>query len=460
MNSPGILRRLNDSAEVWSWAFNFFRLASGVLLLPLLLHSLSTPDLGIYYVFLGLTALVPILDNAFSFNIGRFVGYAMGGASELLPLGMHSTKTGGTPNHRLVWELLLASRALYLRLAFGTSLLLSLVMWGVVRIRVQETGDPHWTWIAAFLTVLAAGIEVYSNWWNALLRGMNEVSHSARISTITYGTKLILSCALLLAGLGLVAIPIAAICSAGLLRQLSKSRCLSILPADSRPKEARYSIDLMAKLWPNSWRVGLQLLSGYLAMNGMAILCLEHLGLQANARFGLSWQIMTIAQGMSAVWTQVSWPRVNQLRTNGMISDICLLLRPRLWKQMVTYAILAAGLIILGQPILTLLDSGKQLLPSTLLVLLLLNGFLELHFSFWTVLLTTENHVPSLKATVVTNLFALTLGAWLLVVRSSGMEALVIAPLIAGCAFNYWYWPKRGASSLKTSWLSFLVTAR
>ena len=58
----GIFTRLNNSAVVWSWAFNGFRLASGLFLLPLLLRKLPTEDLGMYYVFLRLIALTMIID--------------------------------------------------------------------------------------------------------------------------------------------------------------------------------------------------------------------------------------------------------------------------------------------------------------------------------------------------------------------------------------------------------------
>jgi hypothetical protein len=60
-----LINRTYNSAVAWSWVMNGLRLASGVLLLPLLLHYLNEADFGMYFVFLHLGALVPILDFGF-----------------------------------------------------------------------------------------------------------------------------------------------------------------------------------------------------------------------------------------------------------------------------------------------------------------------------------------------------------------------------------------------------------
>ena len=89
-----MINRLYNSAVVWSWVFNGIRLVSGLVLLPLVLHELSTADLGMYYVLLSLVALAPIIDFGFGPTMGRFVSYAMGGAETL---HAHGPPTPGKP---------------------------------------------------------------------------------------------------------------------------------------------------------------------------------------------------------------------------------------------------------------------------------------------------------------------------------------------------------------------------
>src|SRR2546423_6153108 len=60
-------RRIWNSAVFWTWIYNGVRLASGVLLLlPLLNRYLSKEDFGMYWHFIYMVALVPLLDATFS----------------------------------------------------------------------------------------------------------------------------------------------------------------------------------------------------------------------------------------------------------------------------------------------------------------------------------------------------------------------------------------------------------
>src|SRR5258708_37670948 len=106
-------KRVFNSAVAWLWVFNFLRLASGLILLPLVLRKFSTADLGMYYVLLSLSALVPLVDFGFGPTIGRFVGYAMGGAASFQTHGLAKAGNSSAPNYTLLWQLLFSSRALY-----------------------------------------------------------------------------------------------------------------------------------------------------------------------------------------------------------------------------------------------------------------------------------------------------------------------------------------------------------
>src|SRR6516162_11073522 len=138
---PMIFNRLARSALVWQWCFNGFRLGFGLLLLPLVLHKLSSADLGMYYVLLSLAALVPVIDFGFGGTIGRFVSYAFGGADNLQAQGMGAPATSSEPNFPLLWQLLQATRILYRYLSLVVFVVLGL--WGTytVELRIHETSS-------------------------------------------------------------------------------------------------------------------------------------------------------------------------------------------------------------------------------------------------------------------------------------------------------------------------------
>src|SRR6516162_6704037 len=99
MTILGIYKRFINTAVFWSWIFNFIRLAYGIILLPLVLHKLSTADLGMYYVLLSLAALAQLVDFGFGETIGRFITYAMGGAREIKAQGLPKPGDSHSPNY-------------------------------------------------------------------------------------------------------------------------------------------------------------------------------------------------------------------------------------------------------------------------------------------------------------------------------------------------------------------------
>ena len=161
---------------------------------------------------------------------------------------------------------------------------------------------------------------------------------------------------------------------------------------------------LLGVLWPNSWRAGLQFLSGYLVSIVNAFLCTKIFKLSGYADYGLSVQVAGIVSGMAAVWTAVKWPLVGQYRTQQNYEALRRVLWPRVWLQAGTFILLAVAAGWLGPVLLKWHGSGKQLLPLEWFTLLLLASFMDLQFSFWTTLLSTENRIPSLWPTVITNL--------------------------------------------------------
>ena len=224
-----IYKRLANSAVFWSWIFNFVRLASGIILLPLVLHKLSTADLGMYYVLLSLAALSQLVDFGFGSTIGRFINYAMGGAREIQARGLPKPGNSETPNYTLLWELLATTRLIYRCLTLAVLIIVG--TWGtyLVELRIHETSSVLITRLAWMVTLAGTMFEIYANWWCLYLRSMNEVLAESRITVLVIVTRLAVAAGLLCAGAGLLSLPIATVLSDGLQRWLARSRCLALL---------------------------------------------------------------------------------------------------------------------------------------------------------------------------------------------------------------------------------------
>jgi O-antigen/teichoic acid export membrane protein len=450
-----MLKRLDNSAVVWSWVFNGIRLVSGLLLLPLVLRELSTADLGMYYVFLSLVALAPIIDFGFGPTMGRFVSYAMGGAETLHAHGPPTPGKTGTPNYELLWQLLHTTRTLYRYLALA--ILVIMGIWGtwLVELRIQETSSLLITRLAWAITLASAVFDIYWNWWSNYLLGLNEVRAAARIGALAMAVKFVLAAALLSGGAGLLSVPIATLFSSALQRWLARRRCLARLQGHPPPAEVDVKKYLRI-LWPNSWRMGVQYVSGYLTINANTAICLAVFGLTANARYGLSVQIMGIAAGMAGVWTTTKFPMIGQCYARHDHAQLRRILWPRVWLQTITFLLLAGAGVLLGPALLKGFGSHKEMLPLAWLLALMLYSFLDMQFTTWGTLIAMGNRLTYLWPTVATNIFSLILSLALVRFTTLGLGALVLGPLLAGTVFNYWYWPMFAARGIETTLFRFL----
>lgn len=466
--------RLLHSPVLWSWAFQGLRVASGLILLPLVLRPeiMGGNDLGMYWVFMELSSLVILFDFGFSPSVGRNVSYAMAGATHLKAEGLVDTPAGGQPNRALLWQLLHSTQRLFLVLSLAALVVIGIVGSLTVASRVQETSHPELTWTAWALVLGASVLEIYAGWWNTYLRGLNQVLPSARIAAIAYALRLVLASGFLIAGWGLMALPVAGLISSTVHRSFSKRRCLAFLGAAPAtvPSES-----LLAVLWPNSWRTGLQFLSVYLATRANTLICSHYLGLNVTSSYGLTAQVTQLISSMALVWCSVKWPLVGQLGKLQNTEALRKLLWPRLWMQTLTFLVLALAAVPIGPLALEFLRSERQLLPTGMFLGMLAYGFFETQFVFWTTLLSlVRNRIPSLWPTVITNVTTILLvfllfrrlgvapsdpndiSEWL----RQGLSILTFTPLAVAALFNFWFWPILGARELRTRWLRFMVTGK
>ena len=453
---PGaLLQRLNSSTVVWYWLFNAVRLLSAVILLPLILHKLPTPELGMYYLLMSQVALVPLVDFGFGPTIGRFVSYAMGGAETIQAQGLAQPGKSNAPNYDLLWRLLQASRVLYRYLTLVLLVVVGSVGTLAVELRVNETASPNLTRLAWAATLLSTLFDIYAGFWGRFVQSMNQVRVAVRIGLASYLLRLVVTAALLVANAGLLSIPLGALVGTILGRWWARAKCFQLLAGHPRPErtDARKTF---AILWPNSWRTGVQMVAGYLTANGNTQICSALLGLRATAEYGLSVQLVGVAVGMASVWTAVKWPLVGQYVARHDYPALQRILRPRVWLHYLSFLFMAAVLVLSGPAVLKWVGGGKQMLPPGWLGLMCFDAFLLLQFTVWGTLIFTQNRLPYLWPTVATSVLGLLLSVTLITATPLGVGALVLGPLVAGSLFNYWYWPPYAARSIGTTFSRFL----
>ena len=130
------IRRTARSAAAWGFLATAMRVFSGILVLPLMLRTLPSDHLGIWYVFLSLQGIAALFDLGFAPAVTRAVGYIWAGASELRHFGvatLDNARSSPHPNYPLLNELVSTMR-LYYR------------VFGVATAIVMFIGGVAWIW--------------------------------------------------------------------------------------------------------------------------------------------------------------------------------------------------------------------------------------------------------------------------------------------------------------------------
>lgn len=455
-----LARRARESAVLWSWGMNALRVGATLLLLPLLLRRLDPAELGMHYLLVGIMVLAPLLDFGFGNAIWRAVAHAQAGGRELNAEGLENPPPAeAPPNTPLQWQLLQAARQTYSRLTWWAAALLAASGTAVVAYRVAEVPAPTVAWAAWAITWVAAVAEVRAGWWGMFLLGLNRPRDFARVNFVGYAVRLALGAALLWAGAGLLAVPVAALVGVGLQRWLARRECHRQLAAAEPAIEPEAVRAVTALLWPNARRIGVVALSSFLGTQALVLISLAEFGLAATACFGLSLQLMSVSQSMAAVWLQVKWPELARLQSQGDMGGLRALMRGRVWLALGTCALLAGGAVLLAPPLLAWFAPDKAVLPPGWLAVMAATALLDLHLSCWGVLLFAANQVPYQWPVVLGNLATLALAA-VLAASPLGLVGLALAPLLVGLAYNHWHWPRVGAARLGTTWTELMCSRR
>ena len=121
--------KVSKSDVIWSYAAQFFNLATGLITLPLILKMLSAEEVGLNYILISLASIIALFDMGFSGQFARFITYIFSGAQELQKDGM-STNKSDVVNQHLLATTILTAKKIYKYIAFIA--LVSLVSLGTV----------------------------------------------------------------------------------------------------------------------------------------------------------------------------------------------------------------------------------------------------------------------------------------------------------------------------------------
>jgi O-antigen/teichoic acid export membrane protein len=443
---------------VWAYAAQFFQIAAGVLILPLILRLLNADEIAVYYLMLNIGTLVTLFDFGFSGQFSRNFSYVFAGAQELKKEGLITIEEKKDINYHLLKILISTSQTVYRII----SMLVLLTMftagtWYIYRVTSGFVRVPYALPIWLLYSV-STFLNIYYLYLNSLLVGKGAIAESRKATVYSRVAYISVASVLLVLKCGLISLIIANFVAPFVQRFLSIKYFYNADIKNSlrRQNVNRHELAACFKLvWYNAKKLGLVSL-GSVAINrsGMFFAGL-YLSAADVASYGLMTQLVGVATGLSTTMFTIYQPIFAECRVNNDSENLLKYFSLTMGFFYFIFFIFSMILIFLGNPVLYLIKSNAFLPALSVMVIYSIVSLLEQNHSLFATFIVIKNNVPFVKASLLAGFF-IVLGTYIVLnYLHLGLIGLIIVPGVVQIAYANWKWPVVVCREMKISFWSF-----
>jgi len=450
---------INKKDVIWGYLAQFFSIASGIIVLPLILRMLSAEEIGMNYLMLTIGSLVALFDFGFSPQFGRNITYVFSGAQELKKEGIINACSETGINYRLLSTMIATAKFVYRRLAlFSLVIMLTLGSLYIYRITNGFTNinNSFFIWLVYSLSVF---FNIYYTYYSSLLIGKGMIMESRKALVYSRVIYIILVFLFLFLEFGLLGIAIANLIAPFINRMIShfyfftKELKKEINRFDISKEE---KINLFQIIWHNAQKMGLVVISTYAIRKSSLFFAGLFLPLKDIASYGLMLQLGELILIVSSTLFTIYAPKFASLR---VLNNTDKLFKELAFTMNIYYILFILGFIclVIFVPWLLFLVKSNTVLPAVnIFVLYLLIVFLEGNHSNFASYILSGNSVPFVKQSLLAG-GAIIIGSFFsLKYTTLGILGLVLVQGICQLAYANWKWPYVVCKEFHNNFLSFI----
>jgi O-antigen/teichoic acid export membrane protein len=434
---------INHKDLFWNYAATFLQIAAQAILLPFILRFLPQETIGIWTVFVTITALVTLFDFGFNASFARNVTYVMSGIKTLKTTGFQQDEEKKEIDYGLLKGLISVMRSFYLRMMIILlAILLTIGTYYIHIILKTYSGNKNDIMIAWFILCSINSYLLYTLYYDALLLGMGLIRVSKQIIIIAQILYLLIAVVLIFAGFGLVAIVSAQAVSVIVRRILSHHEIYKgNLKHKLESYKAREKREIFNAVYPNAVKLGLTGLGSVLILRSQPIIGSLYLPLETIASYGITIQIVSILSVVASVYFSTYQPKIVQYRINNNIAEIKAIYIKSCFIIVSVFILGGLGLLLFGEWGMNLIGSKTPLLQNNFIFVILIISLLETNHANAGGFLVTKNQVPFFKASLISGGVTVILLLLFLQFLRLGVWALILAGGIAQLGYQNWKLP-------------------
>jgi len=436
--------QIGNKDVLWNYIATFLKIGSSVLLLPFILRMMTPEMVGIWSVFMTVSAFAFILDFGFNSSFTRNVTYILGGVKKLRTNGFETIdKDNLNVDYGLLKSIIAVMRWFYLRLAIVTFILLmTLGTYYIFTLLQNYTGKHLEVYLAWLLLCLINTYNIYTLYYDSLLQGRGFVKKSKQITVIGQLTYLVIASILISSGFGLVALVSAQISSVLIIRWLSYNCFFTSEIKQNLQKSIPHSQkEVLRTIYPNAIKIGLASFGVFMGQRSAIIIGSFYLSLAEIGAYSITIQIIAIIGSVGSIQTVTYFPKIPQLRIDNKLKEIKDIYIRGLVFLTLSYTVAGNLLLFIGNWGLVWIGSKTQLMPPYIIIVALVLSWEQTNLYFANIILLSKNEVPYYKVSLVSGLVTILFFLLAFQFTSFGLIILVLVPLIIDLFYQGWRWP-------------------
>lgn len=438
---------------IWNFAATFMRVASGLIVLPIVLRLLSREEYALWTVFLTVGSMVTLLDFGFSNSFSRNITYIFSGVKSLKATGYDAVDQNDTSiDYGLLKSVIRAMRKYYGILAIGfLFLFVAISPFYLSRLLVDYPFDKQEIWIAWFIYGVLVAYQLYTYYYGSILMGRGYVKKYQQIVIVGQSIRIITIVILLLSGLGIISLVVGQLVGDIVNRSLCY-RGFYDKDIKAKIKNSALAINInetMKTMTPNAIKIGITTLGGFLVNKAVVFIASIYLTLPEIGSYGVTKQMIDLISSLGFLWFNTYYPKITLHRVSENLDEVKRMYIKGKIALIGVFAVCGLGLVFVGPPLLVIIHSKTALLSSSMTFLFLIVAFLETNHAFSAQLLLTKNEVPFAKASILSGIGVVILLYAGFHLTHWGVWIMILAPGLSQAAYQNWKWPLEVIKDLK-----------
>ncbi|NQZ32150.1 MAG: hypothetical protein HRU06_12820 [Oceanospirillaceae bacterium] len=393
-----------------SWFAAGVTLFNSIIAIPIVISILSVEEINVWFLFFSVVALAQGVQFGFNGTFVRFIAYSNSGVRISEFASIKDLKKISTESFLNIGEFsTIIGLTKYVYGVLSIIFFILILLLGNVGLSspIGLLENPSEGWVAWFIVVFVATMVIYLGHYRIFLEGTNHVVTVQRVLAIVnlVGLGAILSVLILKPTLVAIVLvyQVVALISALVIAFIAKRKMSSTTGLVS---SVAFDQNLFSIIWESVWKSGITVLIASSVKHASAILVAQWFPVGESASYQFTKRLFDVIENFVQITFQAKLPLLASLRGKG---DFMNLLPALAEIQRISFSVFLIGyltLLLIGDPILSLIGSNVEVGGYTLLVLFSFSTF----FSRWSGIMLaisnqSNNVIEHKSAIIVASIF-------------------------------------------------------